>query len=247
LRTWVLELVGKVALIVFLAGFLLFVSLGAHFLLRRLAGSVVPRADCVSPVTFPVPSQLEAFEPVYREYWCFLHANNPYLLDWDLLLMAACAIMAGLLPLRININEFSMHHFYKNRLVRCYLGASKADTRQPNPLTGFDPLDDFPIAAMLPTLPDKPYLGPYPIVNCALNLNTGSELAKQERRGTSFVFTPLYCGFDPPHSREDRAQTASQPDLNAEGYRATLGYMEKPGPRVGTAMAISGAAANPNS
>jgi hypothetical protein len=30
----------------------------------------------------------------------------------------------GVLAWRVDINEFSMHHFYKNRLVRCYMGAS---------------------------------------------------------------------------------------------------------------------------
>jgi hypothetical protein len=145
---------------------------------------------------------------------------------------------------RVNINEFSMHHFYKNRLVRCYLGAGRAASRQPNSLTGFDPEDDFPIASLVP---DTGYLGPYPIVNCALNLNTGSELAQQERRGASFVFTPRYSGFEPSHSREDLEAATADPDLHVEGYRPSPGYMYPDGPRLGAAMAISGAAANPNS
>src|ERR1017187_9634485 len=139
-----------------------------------------------------------------------------------------------------------MHHFDKNRLVRCYLGASRED-RRPNRLTGFDPHDDFPIATLRPNDPERPYHGPYPIVNCALNLNTGSELAKQERPGASSVFTPGFCGFDPPHSKEDLAVTRRTDDLSAEGYRATPGYMEEAGPGLGTAMAISGAGINPSS
>ena len=44
--------------------------------------------------------------------------------------------------------------------------------------------------------PDSGYPGPYPIVNTTLNLNVGSELSQQERKGASFVMTPAYCGFD---------------------------------------------------
>ena len=239
-KTRAFELLAKVAPFLFLAGFLLFVSLGTHLLLRAVAAQF----DCTAPLTSGIPDWLLWLEPVRRDYWCFLYYTNDALLRASMAFLAACGVIIAILPLRININEFSMHHFYKNRLVRCYLGASRKD-RQPNRLTGFDPHDDFPIATLLPSDP-RSYRGPYPIVNCALNLNTGSELAKQERRGASFVFTPRYCGFDPPHSKEDRAVTGRTDDLKAEGYRATPGYMEPAGPGLGTAVAISGAAANPN-
>ncbi len=245
--TRAMELIAQVSPIVFLSGFLLFVSLGVHLLLRMLAGPVTPRADCVDPITARIPAWLLWLEPVQREYWCVMHYSDHGLLLAIAGVLAACLVMITVLPLRFNINEFSMHHFYKNRLVRCYLGAGRSGDRKPNRLTGFDPFDDFAIAKLLPSDPQISYRGPYPIVNCALNLNTGSELAKLERRGASFVFTPRYCGFDPPHSREDRAVTANTGDLNPEGYRATPGYMEPAGPGIGTAMAISGAAANPNS
>jgi hypothetical protein len=178
-------------------------------------------------------------------------------------------LTAFLLSLRVNINEFSMHHFYKNRLVRCYLGAS-AKKRRPDLLTGFDPKDDFKIAALrAKAAPQQPagkatttpqdsapqetappplgYNGPYPIVNCALNLNTGSELATAERKAASFVFTPRVCGFEPAHSELDK-QLYERPcgDLSAHGYCDTDGFMMPEGPALGTAMAISGAAVNPN-
>ena len=246
--TRTMELVGRFAPIVFLAGFLLFVSLGTHMLLGPLAGKVNLESNCIDPITTPIPSWLLWLEPVQREYWCSLHSSHQGLIVAIAGVLAACLVIISVLPLRFNINEFSMHHFYKNRLVRCYLGAGRGGDRQPNRLTGFDPFDDFPIAELVPEAgPGDPYLGPYPIINCALNLNTGSELAKLERRGASFIFTPRYCGFDPPRSQEDRNVTARKNDLNPDGYRSTPGYMEPRGPGVGTAMAISGAAANPNS
>ena len=55
----------------------------------------------------------------------------------------------------------------------------------------FHEVSDLPLAELVPSAQkEKPYLGPYPIMNTALNLNAGSELATQERKATSFVFTP---------------------------------------------------------
>jgi hypothetical protein len=92
--------------------------------------------------------------------------------------------------------------------------------------------------------PTERYYGPYPIINGTLNLDRGSELAKQERKGESFVFTPLYTGFDPPRSPND--EEAIGKNLQRYGYRRTCGYLQPAGPGIGTCMAISGAAANPN-
>jgi hypothetical protein len=40
----------------------------------------------------------------------------------------------------VDINRFSMHTMYRNRLTRAYLGATRT-RRRPNPFTGFDPAD----------------------------------------------------------------------------------------------------------
>jgi hypothetical protein len=143
--------------------------------------------------------------------------------------VAALGAVAFLLSIRININEFSMNHFYKNRLVRCYLGASQGAKRQPNQFTGFDPKDDIPLSDLLP---EKHYLGPFAILNCALNLNHGKELAWQERKATSFVFTPKFCGY--------------RPSSDPKGFVDTVNFGEPKGPHIGMATAISGAAVNPS-
>ena len=43
----------------------------------------------------------------------------------------------------INLNKFSLHAAYRIRIVRTFLGASRSEDRQPNPFTGFDPLDNL--------------------------------------------------------------------------------------------------------
>ena len=120
----------------------------------------------------------------------------------------------------INANEFSLHATYRNRLIRAYLGASRpAGTRKPNLFTGFDPADNFEVRKLSSEQPLH-------VINTALNLVRGEQLAWQERRAESFTMSRLHCGC-----------------LHV-GYRPSAEYGS--GITLGTAMAISGAAANPN-
>ena len=144
-----------------------------------------------------------------RPHWQRLHL--------DLLLLA---LSAGL-SRRIDINEFSLHNFYKNRLVRCYLGANRGEKRKPNPFTGFDGDDDVHLARFSKTLAG--YTGPYPIINTALNLVHGENLAWQERKAESFILTPRYCGFDMGSGRATHAGPASA-ETAEYAYRPTSGY-----------------------
>jgi hypothetical protein len=157
---------------------------------------------------------------------------------YDLYACIGLAVLSLILSSRVDVNLFSMHALYGNRLVRCYLGASNFD-RHPQPFTGFDPKDNLFLSELAPSMG---YKGPYPIVNTALNLVHGKELAWQQRKAESFIFTPLYCGFDVRH---DEQQTEDS-RLAWSGYRPTPQYGYTGGPYLGTAVSISGAAASPN-
>jgi hypothetical protein len=176
--------------------------------------------------------------PSYKTYWELVNFTNIHW-EWTLADVLLAAIAVLLLAWKVDINEFSMHHFYRNRLIRCYMGASGGAGRKANPFTGLDFGDDLPLASFRPR--EHEYEGPYPIVNTAINLSQSENLAFQERKASSFVFTPLYCGFqpnDPLTGRDDPA---------APGYRPTERFAYRiTGPHAGTAMAISGAAASPN-
>jgi len=140
---------------------------------------------------------------------------------------------------RVDINEFSLHAFYRNRLTRCYLGASNIP-RHPNPFTGFDDADAG--VAVSDLLPGKKYYGPFPIFCTALNLTFGEELAWQERKAASFVFTPLYSGYDVPWTAAKR-----ESNLRFNGFVRTGNYAyPETGLHINTAAAISGAALSPN-
>jgi hypothetical protein len=168
-------------------------------------------------------------------------------------LLAVLFVISFFLGSRIDVNEFSMHHFYKNRLVRCFLGASRAGTRRPNPFTGFDLKDDMRLAALRVGVPQEllgldvatlSYIGPYPLIDTTINLVKGDNLAWQERKGASFVFTPWYCGYEIVSGSHMPENSKVAP----EGFRPTLqfAYAGSYGIHLGTAVAISGAAASPN-
>jgi len=168
-----------------------------------------------------------------------------------LCLLAAGAVLAALSVVfsrRVDVNDFSLHHFYRNRLVRCYLGASNPE-RCPQPFTGFDPNDDIALKEFAGNYP-----GPYPILNAALNITSGAELGYATRRAKSFVFTPLYCGYDFifPGEGKERFRLAnacqlsySKTELGRTTQQPTR-ITPKRGITLGTAAAISGAAASPN-
>jgi uncharacterized membrane protein YidH (DUF202 family) len=51
----------------------------------------------------------------------------------------------------INLNKFSLHAGYRDRIVRAFLGASRPrGERQANPFTGFDPRDDLYMSELSP-------------------------------------------------------------------------------------------------
>ena len=140
-------------------------------------------------------------------------------------------VLALFLAWRVNINLFSLHHFYRYRLTRAYLGATNTQ-RHAHVFTGFDKDDDLSLSALVQR--------PYPIINTAINFVGGGELAWQDRKAASFVFTPQYCGYQIPDSRD--------PQILRCYYRPTRDYARADGLEIslGTAMAISGAAVSPN-
>jgi hypothetical protein len=177
-------------------------------------------------------------------------------LDYSLvdvfLLILVLGVVVGLAGLCVNVNRFSLHAMYRDRLIRTFLGASRADypdppwplddtreyresrqfeARNADRFIKFD-RDDNPIFRWLkpgrePVLAERK--APLLVVNAALNLAAGRNLAWQERKSATFTFTPLFVG---------------NPWL---GYRGSDEYGgDAGGITLGTAMAISGAAVSPN-
>ncbi len=146
----------------------------------------------------------------------------------------------------VNINRFSLHDLYRNRLVRAYLGATHRD-RKPNPFTGFDMADNPPIWKIWPGRGGKgagaTHKRLYHVLNMTLNLVSTRNLAWQQRKAMSFVVTPRHAGAADLEPVTDRQ---GQPLDYHGAYRPSDEYGGNTGITLGTAMAVSGAAANPN-
>jgi hypothetical protein len=144
-------------------------------------------------------------------YWCCLFAL------WAFISAAASWM--------ININQFSLQCLYRNRLMRCFVGAVRrtpAAAAQPHefePFTGFDTTDNYEVSSLRFQLP-------FHVINMAQNLIKTTNLAWQQRMACSFTVTPLHTGGE------------------ITGYRRTHDFGKDIS--IGTAIATSGAAANPS-
>src|SRR3569833_650824 len=126
----------------------------------------------------------------------------------------------------VNINRFSMHALYRNRLQRAFIGSARAQERRPDPFTGFDPEDNPRMAEVVPRTGENRL---FHVINTTLNVVSSSNPAWQERKAESFVVTRQFSG---------------NPTVR---FHPTAAYGDKyGGMSLGTAMAISGAAVSPN-
>jgi hypothetical protein len=160
------------------------------------------------------------------------------------LALAICTLIGLLFSWCFEINIFGLNQFYRNRLVRCYLGATRwaPGLRRPNYFTKFDFRDDLKLSRF--RTDDRaqdqaksqcrhdPYRGPFPILNCTLNLGGSSDLSLNTRHSASFTLTPLRCG-------SARARVGYAPTYTPDGSFAG-------GVPLGQAVAISGAAVSSN-
>jgi hypothetical protein len=155
-----------------------------------------------------------------------------YTYGWLLVGLAAATGVATLASYCVNINRFSLHALYRNRLVRAYLGASRQQ-RCPDLFTGFDNGDNVKAQYLWPPKANegRNTLRLFHVVNITLNLVKGTRLAWQQRKAESFTVSPLHSG------------TAYKGFRRSNEY---AGGTSGDGITLGTAMAISGAAASPN-
>ncbi|MBV8216468.1 MAG: patatin-like phospholipase family protein [Verrucomicrobia bacterium] len=160
---------------------------------------------------------------------------------WLFVATVALCLFSVLLSFPVNINRFSSHIAYRNRLVRTFLGASHL-RRTYNPFTGFSQTDNLPLYLLMEKQVTQDMVGkstreqiapaaepsqrPLHILCAAVNVAQGERLAWQERKALSFTFSGLLCGG------------------SEFGYRPSHQFGGPRGLTLGTAVAVSGAAAN---
>jgi hypothetical protein len=159
--------------------------------------------------------------------------------------LVAAILLVAIVPWRININRFSLHALYRNRLIRAFLAASRTSPRggqidrpKRNLFTDMDACDNLPMWKLWDRYSSQrgERWRPFHVINMALNIVSSKNLAWQERKAEPFTVSALHAGsgcvaFDGPGA-----------------FQPTDNYGGKPGfgLSLGTAMAISGAAASPN-
>lgn len=139
----------------------------------------------------------------------------------------------------LNPNNISPHRFYRDRLMEAFMPSPQpdnfkaADDAKLSDM--FGAINEFPDRnAPIPPPPEQRYRGPYHLINTNAILVRSNVAKYYQRGGDSFTLSPLYCGS------------------KATGWIATRHHAlrllkdKTAALTVATAMAISGAAANPN-
>ena len=151
--------------LIFIAIFLAALSLATTGVIQGLALAVnkLPNGNVANSVRdwlTNVPDNLT--EPGFAAYVKYIHSGIEsadtftgakivhmnvlhHTSTWFVLGLALLLFCFGLgLSRFIDLNLFSLHAGYRNRMIRAFLGASRPDhERNPNPLTGFDPADNI--------------------------------------------------------------------------------------------------------
>ena len=138
---------------------------------------------------------------------------------WLLTAMTAMVIILGWF---VNVNYVSIHRYYRDRLMETFMPDIE------DALENRTGRADGANTARLHDISDEsdPH-GPYHIVNTNVVLVSSGIPEYKSRGGDNFILSPLYCGS------------------NATGWRRTDQFMDGK-MTLATAVAISGAAANPN-
>lgn len=117
----------------------------------------------------------------------------------------------------LNVNANSLHQLYRDRLGSAFLVSRTPGTNE------LQPADNFELGQISPTL------APYHLINTALNVPGSSFANRRGRNADFFLFSHRFVGSE------------------ATGYVPTpMAEEVTDGLNIGTAMAISGAAAAPN-
>jgi hypothetical protein len=138
----------------------------------------------------------------------------------EIALLIIFALLFALIWCQVDVNFTSPHRHYRNKLSAAFL---IQPSTSPTPERPFDVSVRLLLSEAL-----KQGRSPYPLINCALNVPSSKSSAMQGRYTDFFLFSPRFCGSPLIGYKRTEDWEAADSNLN-----------------VGTAMAISGAAAAP--
>jgi hypothetical protein len=129
----------------------------------------------------------------------------------------------------LNINFTSPHRHYRNKLAEAYLIQRRQmeNGNVPKSSAPKSPFDEA-VTVRLGEIGAASHRGPYHLINAALNVPASNDPRMQGRLADFFLFSPAFCGSPLTGYRRTNEWEHADPHLD-----------------LGTAMAISGAAAAP--
>lgn len=208
------------------------VALAAFFLIPLLGSALIALAGKRFPLTQKITAILAGlsvplfFLCIELEVYQFLVGPDvpiPFLMSVvprGHLLAAFIIIFGGVLLFTLDINFTSPHRYYRTKLAETFL-IRPAEVQQPG-----RPFDSSVSLRLSQAAASGK--GPYQILNCALNVPGSRNPAMQGRLTDFFIFSPAYSG------------SPLTGYFKTESWEAADPYLD-----LGTAMAISGAAASP--
>lgn len=149
------------------------------------------------------------------------------------------AVICWLGDIFVDINKYSLHGTYRNRIIRTFLGASN-DMREPGGFLDFDPNDNIELCKLVDCKNPNLIAPQVHIMNMAMNIPASPQLVLQERKALPFSASAIAVG-----SSSLRIEGI---DLESGCYRSAIEYGKGTTKAItlGTAAAISGAAFNSN-
>ncbi len=181
-KTSLLQTLGVNVLVlaafVFFACIIILVSILSGTIIAWLAQFFTPAVSGLLGITardlaafserYPFQSRANVFHVLHFPSWLFL-----------LGLALGLQLFGRLFAALINLNKFSLHAGYRDRIIRAFLGASRLrGERSANPFTGFDPRDNLPMSELRPwVLREADFRGPDDLARFVSEINHPVERA----------------------------------------------------------------------
>ena len=221
-----------VGTIPWVAGFIAYKG-GIGFLLAGAGGGLASflrsRLGKVSGLLAPIIALLLCYGVLILAYHSAVpfaaFAAEEWAQDWltpgQLLLVVLVVLPFGT-GYFVNLNYVTLHRFYRDRLMEAFMpDIERVRENRSGPAMAADPVQ------LSEMCQEHAARGPYHLINTNLILTATEDKTRKTRGGDSFILSPRYCGS------------------NATGWRATREFLNN-SLTLPTAMAISGAAANPS-
>ena len=201
------------------------VLLGALAFLAKLKGSGGKGGGFLSAAVVPVASALFLYGLALSAYWMAFSYFEVSWFPWALLFAVVVALITGR---RVNLNYISIHRYYRDRLMETFMPDTPpaGENTQTGPAKGANKAELSKMCGFTEAVPEGSE-APYHIINTNVVLVDSGDRQLRLRGGDSFILSPLYCGS------------------TATGWRSTKTFTRTP-LTLPTAVAISAAAANPN-